>query len=140
MPRLFINGPFGAPCQSAVFKRSCVFVGAGVGLTPFLAYLRSVPRTIIYMTFVFICRDPELMNWISYTIKDLRLNKNDLKKIQIMLYLTKRKEVHCLESFLFWRAFLKMQKKQKQIEERGGEQFDPLFRIPIKISYERPAL
>ena len=53
-----LNGPFGAPCQSAIYKHTCVFVGAGVGLTPFLAFLRSVPRNIVFMTFVFICRDP----------------------------------------------------------------------------------
>lgn len=111
MPDININGPFGAPCQSAVFKDTCVFVGAGVGLTPFLAFLRSIPHTIKFCTFVFICRDPELMNWISYTIKDLKLTKKELKKMQISLFLTKRREAHCLESFLFWRGFLKLQKR-----------------------------
>ncbi len=117
LPKVCLNGPFGAPCQSAIYKRNCVFVGAGVGLTPFLSYLRSRPKQIHAMTFIFICRDPELMNWISLSIKDLRLSKEEQSRLKIHLFLTKRKECHCLESFLFWRAFLMMNSKKKEIEE-----------------------
>ena len=81
MPEIRINGPFGAPCQSAIYKRTCVFVGAGVGLTPFLAFLRTMPANIIFATYVFICRDPELMNWISYTIKGLKLKLEDMERV-----------------------------------------------------------
>ena len=140
MPPIKINGPFGAPCQSAIFKQHCVFVGAGVGLTPFLAFLRSIPRNIVFMTFVFICRDPELMSWIALTIKDLKLTPVQLKKIQILLFLTKRKECDTLESFLFWRGFLRMQSKQKLIEKITRKEQDFIFNLPIRVSYERPDL
>ena len=135
-----LNGPFGAPCQSAIYKHTCVFVGAGVGLTPFLAFLRSVPRNIVFMTFVFICRDPELMRWISLSVQSLDLSQRELSKLQILLFLTKRKELDSLESFLFWRGFLKMEKRQKMIEQIMGKEQDLLFGLPIKVSYERPNL
>ena len=66
-----MNGPFGGPCQSALYKRTCVFVGAEAGIAPLLAFLGSMSENIIHSTYVFICSDPELLDWVSMTIKGL---------------------------------------------------------------------
>ena len=41
--RLNLSGPFGAPCQSAAYKENVVLIGAGIGITPYLAFLRTLP-------------------------------------------------------------------------------------------------
>ena len=134
--KLNLCGPFGAPCQSAGFKKNVVLIGAGVGITPYLAFLRTLPVQNSRATFVFICREPALMRWISLSFKERNITIRQRRKIKIVLYLTRRKETHSLATFLFWRAFLALKKKQKSF----GESSDMLLGAPITISYRRPDL
>ncbi len=53
------------------------------------------------------------MRWVSLSLKELNFKPEQFKKMKILLYLTRRKEAHCLSSFLFWRAFLSLKKKQE---------------------------
>ena len=54
--------------------------------------------------------------------------------MKIKLYLTRRKEAHCLATFVFWRAFLALQKKQEQ----SGSNQDMILDAPMTVSYKRP--
>ena len=131
-----LSGPFGAPCQSAAYKEHVLLIGAGIGITPYLAYLRTLPPTMKYVNFVFICRQPELMRWISLSLQEQSHEIELRKRIKIFLFLTRRKEAHCLAAFLFWRAFLALKKKQ----ELYGPNRDMLLDAPMSVSYERPDL
>ncbi len=37
--QLKANGPFSAPCNSAIYHKNVIFVGTGTGLAPFLSFL-----------------------------------------------------------------------------------------------------
>lgn len=129
--KLNLSGPFGAPCQSAAYKENVILIGAGIGITPYLAFLRTLPPQIKHVSFVFICREPELMRWISLSLKEKRFTIEQQRRIKIALFLTRRKETHCLATFLFWRAFLALKKKQEQY----GSTRDMLLDTPMTVSY-----
>uniref|UniRef100_A0A0G4IAV7 FAD-binding FR-type domain-containing protein n=1 Tax=Chromera velia CCMP2878 TaxID=1169474 RepID=A0A0G4IAV7_9ALVE len=44
-PRLYIDGPFGAPADFSVSFPCCIFVGAGTGMAPFLGFLNHTLST-----------------------------------------------------------------------------------------------
>ncbi|GLD99496.1 hypothetical protein PINS_up008222 [Pythium insidiosum] len=89
-PSIFIDGPIGAPSQEYFRHRTVVFVGAGIGVTPFASILRSIvhqweafrcpcchtvtiPKAFrlqkIY--FYWITREQEALTWFSETMNQL---------------------------------------------------------------------
>lgn len=138
LPEIRMKRPVETRCHSAIHKRTCVFIGEDEGFTPFLAFLRTMPLSIPFVTYVFITNNPELMNWVSWTIKDLKLTKKDMEQVQIFLFLTQKRKAYSLEQFLFQRAFLLARKNQ--IEEKEGQFNDILFNIPIKVEHRKPDL
>ncbi|KAJ0410765.1 hypothetical protein ATCC90586_001394 [Pythium insidiosum] len=89
-PSIFIDGPIGAPSQEYFRHRTVMFIGAGIGVTPFASILRSIvhqweafrcpcchavtiPKTFrlqkIY--FYWITREQEALTWFSETMNQL---------------------------------------------------------------------
>ncbi|KAJ0406188.1 hypothetical protein P43SY_000372 [Pythium insidiosum] len=89
-PSIFIDGPMGAPSQEYFRHRTVMFIGAGIGVTPFASILRSIvhqweafrcpcchavtiPKTFrlqkIY--FYWITREQEALTWFSETMNQL---------------------------------------------------------------------
>lgn len=89
-PNIFIDGPVGAPAQDYSRYREVVFVGAGIGVTPFASILRSIfyqwdsfrcpgcsymrfPPTfqIRKIYFYWITREQEALTWFTETMNQL---------------------------------------------------------------------
>jgi len=73
MPRVFIDGPYGAPCQDFSKHEVVVCIGGGIGQTPFSSVLRSIWYNVVHPTeevelkkiiYIGICR--------SVTVKEVR--------------------------------------------------------------------
>ena len=50
MPKIYIDGPYGAPCQDYSKYEVIVCIGAGIGQTPFSSVLRSIWYSVVHPT------------------------------------------------------------------------------------------
>lgn len=66
MPKVFIDGPFGAPCQDFSRHEVVICIGAGIGQTPFSSVLRSIWYKVVHpseevslkkIIFIGVCRN-----------------------------------------------------------------------------------
>lgn len=135
-------------------------IGAGSGIAPFLAFLDEEQIQTEYSKntsfrlnkytdyekahLVFISRDVDQFSWISpYLDKILEGESIDsLKKLKLHIFLTMKKKIDTLASFLFWRSFKlyearKLESTAKDIE--GGSIYvNPLTDGPVQITLGRP--
>jgi respiratory burst oxidase len=123
-PSIFIDGPVGAPSQDYYRYESVVFVGAGIGVTPFASILQSIvhqwdafrcekcnhikmPKTFklkkIY--FYWITRDQEALTWFAETMN--RLSALDVEgRLEIHNYFSPLKDeavikpLHAVQKFI----------------------------------------
>ncbi|KAG0005511.1 hypothetical protein BGZ79_004265 [Entomortierella chlamydospora] len=98
LPRIMIDGPFGAASEDVFKFEVTVLVGAGIGVTPFASVLKSIWYRVNYPTkatklhkvyFFWICRDKESFEWFQSLL--LALESQDLNQfIEIHTFLTGR--------------------------------------------------
>ncbi|GJJ73464.1 NADPH oxidase 2 [Entomortierella parvispora] len=98
LPRVMIDGPFGAASEDVFKYEVTVLVGAGIGVTPFASVLKSIWYRVNYPTkatklhkvyFFWICRDKESFEWFQSLL--LALESQDLNHfIEIHTFLTGR--------------------------------------------------
>ncbi|KAF9180725.1 hypothetical protein BGZ51_005934 [Haplosporangium sp. Z 767] len=98
LPRIMIDGPFGAASEDVFKYEVTVLVGAGIGVTPFASVLKSIWYRVNYPTkatklhkvyFFWICRDKESFEWFQSLL--LALESQDLNQfIEIHTFLTGR--------------------------------------------------
>lgn len=76
MPKIYIDGPYGAPCQDYSKYEVIVCIGAGIGQTPFSSVLRSIWYSVVHPTdelhikkliYVGICRNIQVSITTLYT-------------------------------------------------------------------------
>ncbi|KAI1310279.1 hypothetical protein EDD11_003779 [Mortierella claussenii] len=98
LPRIMVDGPFGAASEDVFKFEVTVLVGAGIGVTPFASVLKSIWYRVNYPTrttklhkvyFFWICRDKESFEWFQSLL--LALESQDLNQfIEIHTFLTGR--------------------------------------------------
>ncbi|KAF9289250.1 hypothetical protein BGZ68_009735 [Mortierella alpina] len=98
LPKIMIDGPFGAASEDVFKYEVTVLVGAGIGVTPFASVLKSIWYRVNYPTkatklhkvyFFWICRDKESFEWFQSLL--LALESQDLNQfIEIHTFLTGR--------------------------------------------------
>eukprot|EP00834_Sanchytrium_tribonematis_P006434 NODE_472_length_7027_cov_1.012413.p2 type:complete len:585 gc:universal NODE_472_length_7027_cov_1.012413:5991-4237(-) len=79
LPELYVDGPFISECIDAIRHPISVFIGAGIGVTPFAALLRDTLTRIISgntdviikkVYFFWICRDTQSFEWFIELLKE----------------------------------------------------------------------
>ncbi|KAG0324170.1 hypothetical protein BGZ99_002133 [Dissophora globulifera] len=98
LPRIMIDGPFGAASEDVFKYEVTVLFGAGIGVTPFASVLKSIWYRVNYPTkptklhkvyFFWVCRDKESFEWFQSLL--LALESQDLNQfIEIHTFLTGR--------------------------------------------------
>lgn len=97
LPRVMVDGPFGAASEDVFNFEVVMLFGAGIGVTPFAAILKSIWYRVNYPTkptrltkvyFYWICRDKEAFEWFQDVIKAIEDEDID-QLIEINTYLTK---------------------------------------------------
>ncbi|KAJ1679831.1 hypothetical protein EV182_001237 [Spiromyces aspiralis] len=74
VPKVFVDGPYGAPAEHIFRYKTAVMIGAGIGVTPFASVLRSIRWRLhncpdklelrkIY--FIWVCRDMRSFEWFK---------------------------------------------------------------------------
>lgn len=124
-PKVYVSNSVGAPAQMANDRKNVIYVGTGSGVAPFLSFIedhqivasnlskhnmeiltKTTTSNFNHAHICLICRDPEQMSWISEYLDAIIGFEALADKVTFHLYLTVRKEINNLPSFLFWRAFI----------------------------------
>lgn len=80
MPRLRIDGPYGAPAEDVFDNEVAVLIGTGIGVTPFASVLKHIwhlrsgqdrPTRLKRVEFIWICRDTNNFAWFQALLNSL---------------------------------------------------------------------
>jgi NADPH oxidase len=95
LPRLCVDGPFGAPAQDLFKKEVAVLIGAGIGVTPFASLLKSIwykfdknlPMRLKKVLFVWTNREMQAFEWFHELLKTIEQCISP-EQLEIQVYLT----------------------------------------------------
>jgi len=80
MPRIRIDGPYGAPAEDVFDNEITVLIGAGIGVTPWASILKNIwhlrsgpdpPRRLRRVEFIWVCRDTSSFEWFQTLLSSL---------------------------------------------------------------------
>lgn len=100
MPKLRIDGPYGAPAEDVFSNEISVLIGTGIGVTPWASILKHIwhsrssdsPsfRRLRRVEFVWVCRDTSAFEWFQDLLASLEMQNNDDSFLRIHIYLTQK--------------------------------------------------
>ncbi|KAL8669938.1 MAG: hypothetical protein Q9224_007705, partial [Gallowayella concinna] len=108
MPRLRIDGPYGAPAEDVFDNEIAVLIGTGIGVTPWASILKNIynlragpnpPRRLRRVEFIWVCRDTTSFEWFQTLLSSLEAQSQDAAKkpgseepefLRIHTYLTQK--------------------------------------------------
>src|SRR6201996_4856914 len=80
MPKLRIDGPYGAPAEDVFDNEVAVLVGTGIGVTPWASILKNIwhlrsgpnpPQRLRRVEFIWICKDTTSFEWFQALLSSL---------------------------------------------------------------------
>ncbi|XP_003933805.3 NADPH oxidase 3 [Saimiri boliviensis] len=95
LPRLAVDGPFGAALTDVFHYPVSVCIAAGIGVTPFAALLKSIwykcseaqtPVKLSKVYFYWICRDARAFEWFADLLLSLETRMSEQGKIHFLSY------------------------------------------------------
>ncbi|KAJ3106324.1 hypothetical protein HDU97_006522 [Phlyctochytrium planicorne] len=96
LPRVMVDGPYGAASEDVFNYQVSVCIGAGIGVTPFASILKSLWYKILNPTkeialqkvyFIWICRDKDSFEWFQDLLQALEQEHIDAF-LSIQIYYT----------------------------------------------------
>ncbi|KAL2216093.1 putative NADPH oxidase [Thermoascus aurantiacus ATCC 26904] len=106
MPRLRIDGPYGAPAEDVFENEIAVLIGTGIGVTPWASILKNIwhlragpnpPKRLRRVEFIWICKDTTSFEWFQALLSSLEAQSASAAATQggpeflrIHTYLTQR--------------------------------------------------
>ncbi|RYP51001.1 hypothetical protein DL768_003585 [Monosporascus sp. mg162] len=99
MPKLRIDGPYGAPAEDVFDNEIAVLIGAGIGVTPWSSILKNIwhlranppaSSRLCRVEFVWVCRDTSSFEWFQALLSSLESQHNGNSFLRIHIYLTQR--------------------------------------------------
>ncbi|KAJ2490506.1 hypothetical protein IWW37_003066 [Coemansia sp. RSA 2050] len=96
LPKIMIDGPYGAPTQQVFNYEHIVLIAGGIGVTPMSSVLKSLyyqltsaqhERRIVKVYFLWVCRDVQALEWFQDLL--VALDEEDIGDVlEIRTYLT----------------------------------------------------
>ncbi|KAJ1818428.1 hypothetical protein LPJ60_004331 [Coemansia sp. RSA 2675] len=96
LPKIMIDGPYGAPTQQVFNYEHIVLIAGGIGVTPMSSVLKSLyyqltsaqhERRIVKVYFLWVCRDIQALEWFQDLL--VALDEEDIGDVlEIRTYLT----------------------------------------------------
>ncbi|KAJ1954958.1 hypothetical protein GGI12_005674, partial [Dipsacomyces acuminosporus] len=96
LPKIMVDGPYGAPTQQVFSYQCVVLIGGGIGVTPMSSVLKSLyyqliapesMRKIRKVYFLWVCRDVQSLEWFQDLLA--ALDEEDIgDMLEIRTYLT----------------------------------------------------
>lgn len=109
LPRIMIDGPFGAASEDVFHEEVAVLIGAGIGVTPFASILKHIwyrsqdenpsspPLKLRKVYFFWICREPTAFEWFQSLLHAIEAQDNQ-NFIEICTFVTGRLEKDQVEN------------------------------------------
>jgi len=98
LPKVRIDGPYGAPAEDVFSGQVAVLVGAGIGVTPFASILKHIwwqqkrgnLRNLRRVEFFWVCRDTPSFGWFQTLLQEVEAAQADPNFLRINIYLTQK--------------------------------------------------
>lgn len=80
MPKLRVDGPYGAPAEDVFDNEIAVLIGTGIGVTPWASILKNIwhlrsgpnpPRRLRRVEFIWVCKDTSSFEWFQTLLSSL---------------------------------------------------------------------
>ncbi|KAK5013249.1 hypothetical protein LTR60_003969 [Cryomyces antarcticus] len=137
MPRLRIDGPYGAPAEDVFDNEIAILIGSGIGVTPWAAILKNIwhmrlspnpPRRLRRVELIWVCRDTTSFEWFQALLSSLEAQSlgagaEGHEFLRIHTYLTKRVDVDTAHNIVL---------------NSVNTDKDPLTELKTKTNFGRP--
>ncbi|KAL7411134.1 ferric reductase NAD binding domain-containing protein [Mrakia frigida] len=129
MPKLRIDGPFGAPAEDVFKSDVAVLIGGGIGVTPFASILKHIwyqqrkgnLGSLRRVEFIWICRDTGSFGWFQNLLEEIEKSQTDPNFLRISLYLTQKLSTDAMYNIAL-----------------NNDEFDPLTNLRTRTLFGRP--
>ncbi|OCL08822.1 hypothetical protein AOQ84DRAFT_33283 [Glonium stellatum] len=140
MPRLRIDGPYGAPAEDVFENEIAVLIGTGIGVTPWAAILKNIwhlrqspnpPRRLRRIEFIWVCKDTTSFEWFQQLLGALETQSisapgaggEGADFLRIHTYLTQKVDVNTANNIVL---------------NSVGTDKDPLTELKSRTNFGRP--
>ncbi|OCK88755.1 uncharacterized protein K441DRAFT_586965 [Cenococcum geophilum 1.58] len=138
MPRLRIDGPYGAPAEDVFENEIAVLIGTGIGVTPWASILKNIyhlrqspnpPRRLRRVEFIWVCKDTNSFEWFQSLLSSLEAQSmgepsaDGADFLRIHTYLTQRVDVNTANNIVL---------------NSVGTDKDPLTELKSRTNFGRP--
>jgi len=139
MPKLRVDGPYGAPAEDVFENEIAILIGTGIGVTPWASILKNIwhlrsspnpPRRLRRVEFIWICKDTSSFEWFQALLSSLEAQsanaavyEGGVEFLRIHTYLTQR-----LDDDTAANIYL----------NSVGQALDPLTELKSQTNFGRP--
>lgn len=141
MPRLRIDGPYGAPAEDVFENEIAILIGTGIGVTPWASILKSIwhmrispnpPKRLRRVEFIWVCKDTTSFEWFQALLQSLEQQSTVMSGgeaggqqefLRIHTYLTQRMDADTAQNIVL---------------NSVGTDKDPLTELSSRTNFGRP--
>ncbi|KAI9817219.1 MAG: hypothetical protein M1827_001332 [Pycnora praestabilis] len=141
MPKLRIDGPYGAPAEDVFDNEIAVLIGTGIGITPWASILKNIwhlrgspnpPRRLRRVEFIWVCKDTTSFEWFQTLLSSLEAQSQAAASqpgsegpefLRIHTYLTQRLTIDAANNIVL---------------NSVGSTKDPLTELSSRTNFGRP--
>lgn len=141
MPKIRIDGPYGAPAEDVFDNEVAVLIGTGIGVTPWAAILKNIwhmraspnlPRRLRRVEFIWVCKDTSSFEWFQALLSSLEAqsladaaapSNHGPEFLRIHTYLTQRFDIDTATNVIL---------------NSVGTEKDPLTELNSRTNFGRP--
>lgn len=140
MPRLRIDGPYGAPAEDVFDNEIALLVGTGIGVTPWASILKNIwhlrlspnpPKRLRRVEFIWVCKDTTSFEWFQALLSSLEAQSMSMTMpgdegqefLRIHTYLTQRMDIDTANNIVL---------------NSVGADRDPLTELSSRTNFGRP--
>ncbi|KAK2782853.1 hypothetical protein FQN52_000578 [Onygenales sp. PD_12] len=137
MPKIRIDGPYGAPAEDVFNNEVAILIGTGIGVTPWTAILKNIwhlraspnpPTRLRRVEFIWVCKDTSSFEWFQALLSSLEAQSAadagaGQEFLRIHTYLTQRFDQDTAANIYL---------------NSVGQQLDPLTELRTGTKFGRP--
>lgn len=138
MPKIRIDGPYGAPAEDVFENEIAVLIGTGIGVTPWASILKDIwhvrlspnpPKRLRRVEFIWVCKDTNSFEWFQALLSALEAQSMSTSGqeggdfLRIHTYLTQKMDVDTANNIVL---------------NSVGTDKDPLTELKSRTNFGRP--
>lgn len=141
MPKLRIDGPYGAPAEDVFENEIAILIGTGIGVTPWAAILKNIwhmrlspnpPKRLRRVEFIWVCKDTTSFEWFQALLSSLENQSMGMgmggqgsgqEFLRIHTYLTQKMDADTAQNIVL---------------NSVGTDKDPLTELSSRTNFGRP--